>query len=59
MKDPENRKENRKKKWDNNFKQKTEVSEEQKFINKAKKQFKKKIEETRVEETWGEWEYFE
>ena len=59
MKDQENRKENRKKKWDNNFKQKTEVSEEQKFINKAKKQFKKKIEETRVEETWGEWEYFE
>jgi hypothetical protein len=58
MKD-QDRKESRKKNWDNNFKQKTEVSEEQKFMNKAKKQFKKKIEETRAEEAWDEWEDFE
>lgn len=55
MKDND-RKENRRKNWDHTFKQKGEISEEQRFLNKAKKQFKKKIEDVRAEEAWDDWE---
>jgi hypothetical protein len=35
---------------------KPQPSEEQKFISKSKKQFKKKIEEIRGDELWEDWE---
>lgn len=57
MKDPD-RKESRRKIFDNDFKTKIEISEEQRFLNKAKKQFKKKIEDVRAEEAWDDWEDF-
>lgn len=56
MKDPENRKDSRRKNLQNNFRSKQEVSEEQKFLNKTKKQLKKRIEDTRAEEAWEDWE---
>jgi hypothetical protein len=40
---------------DKNYK-KPQVSEEQRFVSKSKKQFKKRIEDIREEELWGEWE---
>lgn len=36
--------------------QKPRVSDEQRFVSKSKKQFKKKIEEIREEELWEDWE---
>lgn len=56
MKDPENRKDSRRKNLQNNFRSKQEVSEEQRFLNKSKKQLKKKIEDTRADEAWEDWE---
>lgn len=35
---------------------KPHISDEQKFISKSKKQFKKKIEDIREEELWEDWE---
>ena len=32
------------------------VSDEQRFVSKTKKQFKKKIEDIREEELWDDWE---
>lgn len=58
MKD-QDRKEIRRKVFDGDFKQKFEISDEQRFLNKAKKQFKKKIEDVRAEEAWEDWEDFE
>lgn len=40
---------------DKNFK-KREISEEQRFLSKNKKQIKKKIEDIREEELWEDWE---
>lgn len=59
MKDQENRKENRRKNRDISPHSKYEISDEQKFLNKAKKQFKKKIADVRAEEAWDDWEDFE
>lgn len=54
MKDSDNRKINRKKNWDHNCYKKHEISDEKRFLNKAKKQFKKKLEDTRAEEVWDD-----
>lgn len=57
MTDSDNRKEFRRNKLKfNNQKFKPELSEEQKFLNKSKKRFKKHIEDIRSDETWEEWE---
>jgi hypothetical protein len=52
------RKENRRKNFDTTHKYKNEISEEQRFLNKAKKQLKKKKEDVRADEAWNEWEDF-
>jgi hypothetical protein len=56
MKDQENNKDHSRHSWENNHRSKPEISEEQRFLNKAKKQFKKQKEETRADEAWEEWE---
>lgn len=56
MKDTDNRKDSRRKSLENSQRSKRDVSEEQKFMNKAKKQLKKKIEDARADEAWEEWE---
>lgn len=55
MSEPENKDLRRQKFVDKNYK-KERISEEQRFISKSKKQFKKKIEEIREEELWEDWE---
>lgn len=55
MTDSDNRKEYRRKKLQNQYR-KPEVSEEQKFINKSKKNFKRQVEDLRSEEVWEDWE---
>jgi len=56
MIDPENRKDQRRRKLqDGNFKR-YDISEEQKFVTKSKKQLKKKIEDISSEEKWEDWE---
>ena len=56
MIEPENRKDSRRKSLQNSFRPKSEISEEQKFLKKSKKELKKKIEDTRAEEAWEDWE---
>ena len=55
MSDNEKKDLRRQKFVDKNYR-KPQVSEEQRFIAKSKKQFKKKIEEIREEELWEDWE---
>lgn len=55
MSDPDKKDLRRQKLADKNYK-KHQVSEEQKFMSKSKKQFKKSIEEIREEELWEDWE---
>ncbi|NBU33507.1 hypothetical protein EB118_18130 [bacterium] len=59
MKDPENRKDSRRQSLQNHNRSKKDISEEQKFMNKAKKQLKKRIEESRADEAWEAWEDWE
>jgi hypothetical protein len=54
MTDSDNRKEYRRKKLQNQHR-KPEVSEEQKFINKSKKNLKRQVEDLRSEEAWEDW----
>ena len=55
MLDPDKKDLRRQKIVDKNYKR-PQISEEQRFISKSKKQFKKKIEEIREEELWEDWE---
>jgi hypothetical protein len=55
MLDPDKKDLRRQKFVDKNYK-KPRVSEEQRFVSKSKKQFKKKIEDIREEELWKDWE---
>lgn len=55
MSDPDKKDLRRQKLADKNYK-KHQVSEEQRFMSKSKKQFKKQIEEIREEELWEDWE---
>lgn len=55
MIDPENKKEQRRQKLSDTHK-KEKISEEQRFVSKSKKQFKKQIEDMRAEELWEDWE---
>jgi hypothetical protein len=55
MSDPD-KKDLRRQKFVEKTYQKPRVSDEQRFVSKSKKQFKKKIEEIREEELWEDWE---
>lgn len=55
MSEPEKKDLRRQKFVDKTYK-KQKVSEEQRFIAKSKKEFKKKIEHIREEELWEDWE---
>lgn len=55
MSDPDKKDLRRQKLADKNYK-KHQISDEQRFISKSKKQFKKSIEEIREEELWEDWE---
>jgi hypothetical protein len=59
MSDQDNNKDLRRQKFaDKNHKnhKNHQISDEQRFISKSKKQFKKNIEEIRGEELWEDWE---
>ena len=53
--DNKDRKEAGKKNFSNKQKRFNEISEEQRFVSKTKKQFKSKIEDIRQEELWEDW----
>lgn len=55
MLDPDKKDLRRQKFVDKTYK-KPQVSDEQRFFSKTKKQFKKKIEDIREEELWDDWE---
>lgn len=55
MTDPENQKELRRKKITDTYK-KEKISEEQRFVSKSKKQFKKQKQDIRADELWEDWE---
>jgi hypothetical protein len=55
MSDPDKKDLRRQKLADKNYK-KHQISDEQRFISKSKKQFKKNIQEIREEELWEDWE---
>lgn len=55
MSDPDKKDLRRQKLADKNYK-KHQISDEQRFISKSKKQFKKNIEQIREEELWEDWE---
>ena len=54
--DNKDRKEIAKKNFTNKKKRDKDISEEQRFISKTKKQFKSKIENIRQEELWEDWD---
>jgi hypothetical protein len=56
MIDPENRKDFRRKKLEDNNRKKYDLSEEQRFANKNKKQIKRRMEDVRSEEILDDWE---
>ena len=57
MSEPEKKDLRRQKFVEKHYKKpKPQVSDEQRFVSKAKKQFKKKIENIREEELWEDWE---
>lgn len=58
MTDPDHRKDSRRKKIQENHHNKNTntADDERRFINKSKKQFKRKIEDMRAEERWEDWE---
>lgn len=49
------KKDNRRQKLSQNHK-KEKISEEQRFVSKSKKRFKKEIEQIKAEELWEDWE---
>lgn len=55
MSDPDKKDLRRQKLADKNYK-KHQISDEQRFMSKSKKQFKKNIEQIREEELWEDWE---
>lgn len=55
MLDPDKKDIRRQKFVDKTYK-KPKISEEQRFVSKSKKQFKKKIEDIKEEELWEDWE---
>lgn len=56
MTEPENKKDLRRQKLaDKNYK-KQNLSEEQRFLSKSKKQLKKKMEDIKADELWEDWE---
>ena len=58
MQDSEDRKDNRRRNILNKNLKKEQISEEQRFLSKAKKQKKQQIEELREEELWDDWENY-
>lgn len=56
MNDPNDRKDERRQKFLNKNTKKYDVSEEQKFVAKSKKERKKQIEDIRGDELWEDWE---
>lgn len=56
MSDQDNNKDLRRQKFVDKTYKKNQISEEQRFISKSKKRFKKQIEEIREEELWEDWE---
>lgn len=57
MNDPNDRKDERRQKFiSNKNTKKYDLSEEQRFLSKSKKQRKRKIEDIREEEIWEDWE---
>jgi hypothetical protein len=54
--DNKDRKEIAKKNFTNKKKRDRDISEEQRFISKTKKEFKSKIENMRQEELWEDWD---
>lgn len=59
MTDSDNRKEFRRNKIKNNCKNKSEFSDEQKFIKRSKHQHKREIEDMRADEVWEDWEQYD
>lgn len=56
MNNPENRKDQRRQKFLSKFNKKNELSEEQRFVSKSKKELKKKLEDIRGDELWEDWD---
>ena len=46
----------RRQKMAQNSTKKEQISEEQKFVSRSKKQFKKQIEDMKADELWEDWE---
>ena len=55
MTEPDNKKDQRRQKISEAYK-KEKVSEEQRFLSKSKKQFKRQLEDIKAEELWEDWE---
>lgn len=56
MNDSNENKDQRRQKFLNKQQKKYDLSEEQKFMSKSKKERKKKLEDIRGEELWEDWE---
>lgn len=52
----DNRKDQRKQKFVDKTYKKQQISDEQRFVSKSKKQFKKYQQDLRAEELWEDWE---
>jgi hypothetical protein len=52
----DNRKDQRKQKFTQKTYKKPSISEEQRFVSKSKKMFKKEQENLKAEELWEDWE---
>lgn len=55
MLEPENKKDQRRQKLSESYK-KEKVSDEQRFLSKSKKQFKRQVQDLKAEELWEDWE---
>lgn len=55
MTDPDKKKEQRRQKLAENQK-KEKISDEQKFVSKSKKQFKRHVQDMKADELWEDWE---
>jgi hypothetical protein len=56
MTEPDNKKDLRRQKLAEKSFKSDNVSEEQRFVSKSKKQHKRKIQDMRAEELWEDWE---
>lgn len=56
MNEPDNRKDKRRQKFlSKNHSEKDNISEEQRYVSRSKKELKKRLEDMREEELWEDW----